>query len=164
MEYTHSVPQEWNSVTPLSMRTLAHRTPAVRSMLCALVCEAQIGSEYSAFFLGRAETRGNGYEPYTIYAGTNSDLLNVTPINQTSTEAQLVGCANTSFVPFTWKYSLPSPTVEQVDSAGGKTAFIVIPNITAQEPFGTQYVDTQWGMGLAYSYTAPGEIQSPTRR
>lgn len=133
-------------------------------MLCALVYEAQIGSEYSAFFLGRAETRGNGYEPYTIYAGTNSDLLNVTPINQTSTEAQLVGCANTSFVPFTWKYSLPSPTVEQVDSAGGKTAFIVIPNITAQEPFGTQYVDTQWGMGLAYSYTAPGEIQSPTRR
>jgi len=119
--------------------------------------------EYSAFFLGRAETRGDGYEPYTIYAGTNSDLLTVTNINQTSTEAQLAGCANTSFVPFTWNYSLPSPTLEQLDSAGGKTAFIIIPNITAQEPFGTEYVDTQWGMGLVYSYTAPGEIENPTR-
>lgn len=119
-------------------------------------------SEYSAFFLGRAEKRGRGYEPYTIYAGTNSDLLTVTDTN-TSTEAQLAGCANTSFVPFTWNYTLPSPTLEQLDSAGGKTAFIIIPNITAQEPFGTEYVDTQWGMGLAYSYTAPGEIESPTR-
>ena len=163
MGYTHSVPRVWNSATPSFTRMLRLRTPAVRSILSHTgSCFSVINPEYSAFFLGRAEKRGRGYEPYTIYAGTNSDLLTVTDTN-TSTEAQLAGCANTSFVPFTWNYTLPSPTLEQLDSAGGKTAFIIIPNITAQEPFGTEYVDTQWGMGLAYSYTAPGEIESPTR-
>ncbi|KAL4063742.1 hypothetical protein V8B97DRAFT_1864542 [Scleroderma yunnanense] len=120
-------------------------------------------SEYSAFFLGRAETPGSGYVPYTIYAGTNSDLLSITNINQTSTEAQLAGCNNTNFVPFTWNYTLPSPTLEQIDSAGGKMAFIVIGNLTAQEPFGTEYVDTQWGIGLAYSYSAPSQVETPGR-
>ncbi|KAF8552159.1 hypothetical protein OG21DRAFT_1498608 [Imleria badia] len=41
--------------------------------------------EYEAFFLGRAETRGSSFQPYTIYAGTNSALLSVNKINLLNT-------------------------------------------------------------------------------
>lgn len=113
-------------------------------------------SEYNAFFLGRAEARGTGFEPYTFYAGTNSNLLSVTQINHTSTEAQLAGCANTNDVPFTWNFTLPLPILEQFDSAGGKTTFYVFSNISTAEPFGSEYVSYQGGTGIAYIYQTPG--------
>ncbi|KAG6326496.1 hypothetical protein ID866_12593 [Astraeus odoratus] len=39
-----------------------------------------------------------------------------------------------------------------MDSSGGKTSFIVTSDVNAREPFGTQYVETQSGTGLAYFY------------
>ncbi|KAG6330179.1 hypothetical protein ID866_8909 [Astraeus odoratus] len=114
-----------------------------------------VGPEYSAFFLGRAEARGTGFEPYTIYAGTNSALLSISQINSTYTQAQLAGCANTNATPFTWNYSLPVPTLEQTDSSGGKTSFIVTSDVTVKEPFGTEHVESQLGTGLAYIYESP---------
>ncbi|KAI6112239.1 hypothetical protein EDD16DRAFT_1603688 [Pisolithus croceorrhizus] len=113
-------------------------------------------SEYNAFFLGRAEIRGTEYVPYTFYAGTNSNLLSINQINRTSTEAQLAGCANTDYVPFTWNYTLPLPALEQFDSAGGKTTLYVFNNISTAEPFGSEYVSYQGGTGIAYIYQTPG--------
>ena len=63
--------------------------------------------EYEAFLLACAETRGPSFQPYPIYAGTNSDLLSVNTINSTSTHAKLAGCDYTNSVPFSWNYTLP---------------------------------------------------------
>ncbi|KAI6040801.1 hypothetical protein EDC04DRAFT_2674479 [Pisolithus marmoratus] len=113
-------------------------------------------SEYTAFFLGRAEVRGTGFQPYPIYIGTNSDVLSVKQVNHASTEAQLDGCANTNYVPFTWNYTLPSPILEQFDSAGAKTTFYPFSSISTAEPFGSEYVSYQSGTGIAYTYQIRG--------
>jgi len=111
--------------------------------------------EYNAFFLGRAETRGTSVEPYTIYAGTNSDLLSVNRINATTTHAQLVGCNLTNSVPFSWNYTLPKePIAGHVDSAGGRTNFYVV-TATASEPYGDSVYNLP-GTGLVQIYTALG--------
>lgn len=113
-------------------------------------------SVYNAFYLGRAESRNTGFEPYTIYAGTNSNLLSVSQINSTSTEAQMSGCSHTDFVPFTWNYTQPSPILEQTDSAGGIIRFFVSTTVSALEPFGSEPVQIVSGTELGYSYQAPG--------
>ena len=112
--------------------------------------------EYEGFFLGRAETRGTSFEPYTIYAGTNSELLSVNRINYTTTHAQLAGCNDTDSVPYSWNYTFPDagPVAEHVDSAGGRTSFYVV-TITASEPFGDA-VYHQKGSGLVQIYEALG--------
>ncbi|KAH7890316.1 hypothetical protein F5I97DRAFT_1922648 [Phlebopus sp. FC_14] len=113
-------------------------------------------SEWNAFFLGRAETRGSSFEPYTFYAGTNvPSLLSATRINSTSTYAQLAGCANTNNVPFTWNYTIAEkPIAEDFDSAGGKTSFYLA-TVHAAEPF-EKVVYQQSGMGFVQIYEAPG--------
>jgi len=113
-------------------------------------------SQYEAFFLGRAETRGTSFQPYTIYAGTNSDLLSVSTINSTSTNAQLAGCDYTNSVPFSWNYTFPhtGSIAEHIDSAGGKTSFFVV-TVTASEPY-RDAVYHQTGTGLIQMYVAPG--------
>ncbi|KAI6097858.1 hypothetical protein F5141DRAFT_1148190 [Pisolithus sp. B1] len=109
-------------------------------------------SDYSAFFLGRAEVRGAVFERYPIYVATGSNDLSVERINHTSTEAQLAGCANTNYVPFTWNYTLPLPVLERFDGAGGKTTFYAFSTISTAEPFGSEYVSYQGGTGIAYIY------------
>ncbi|KAI6011819.1 hypothetical protein EDC04DRAFT_758456 [Pisolithus marmoratus] len=111
-------------------------------------------SVYNAFYLGRAESRKTEFEPYTIYTGTNSNLLSVSQINSTSTEAQLSGCSHTDFVPFTWNYTLPSPVLELTDSAGGTTKFFVSTAVSALEPFGTEPVQVVSGTALGFMYQA----------
>ncbi|KAI5982430.1 hypothetical protein EDD15DRAFT_2377839 [Pisolithus albus] len=115
-----------------------------------------IDADYTAFFLARAEVRGAGFERYPIYVGTDSNDLSVKRINHTSTEAQMAGCANTNYVPFTWNYTLPSPVLEQFDSAGGRTTFYAFPRISTAEPFESEYVSYQGGTGIAYIYQTPG--------
>lgn len=118
---------------------------------------------YNAFYLGRAESRNSGFEPYTIYAGTNSDLLSVSQINTTSTEAQLSGCSHTNFVPFTWNYTLPSPALELTDSAGGITKFFISSAVSTLEPFGTDPVQVETGTALGYTYQAAGSSGEGSR-
>lgn len=113
-------------------------------------------SVYNAFYLGRAESRSSGFEPYTIYTGTNSDLLSVSQINSTSTEAQLSGCSHTNLVPFTWNYTLPSPALELTDSAGGITRFFISTAVSTLEPFGSDPVQVESGTALGYTYQAAG--------
>ncbi|KIK26398.1 hypothetical protein PISMIDRAFT_676237 [Pisolithus microcarpus 441] len=113
-------------------------------------------SDYSAFFLGRAEVRGAGFERYPIYVATDSNDLSVKRISHTSTEAQMAGCANTNYVPFTWNYTLPLPVLEQFDSAGGRTTFYAFSRISTAEPFESEYVSYQGGTGIAYIYQTPG--------
>ncbi|KIK17220.1 hypothetical protein PISMIDRAFT_232651 [Pisolithus microcarpus 441] len=113
-------------------------------------------SVYNAFYLGRAESRNSGFEPYTIYTGTNSDLLSVSQINSTSTEAQLSGCSHTNHVPFTWNYTLPSPALELTDSAGGITRFFISTAVSTLEPFGSDPVQIESGTALGYTYQAAG--------
>lgn len=90
-------------------------------------------TEYEAFFLGRAETRGSSFEPYTLYAGTNSDLLSFNRVNTTITHAQPASCNNTDSVPFSWNCTLPDtgPVAEYVDSAGGKTSIYLVTATTS---------------------------------
>ncbi|KAI6127178.1 hypothetical protein F5141DRAFT_377981 [Pisolithus sp. B1] len=113
-------------------------------------------SVHNAFYLGRAESRSTGFEPYTIYASTDSDILSVSQINSTSTEAQLSGCSHTNFVPFTWNYTLLSPALELTDSAGGITKFFVSTTVSTLEPFGTEPVQVESGTALGYTYQAAG--------
>ena len=122
-------------------------------------CESSLKShlvEYEGFFLGRAEARGLSFEPYTIYAGTNNELLSVNRINYTTTHAQLAGCNDTNSVPFSWNFTFPDaePVAEHVDSAGGRTSFYVV-TATASEPFGDA-VYRQTGTGLVQIYEALG--------
>ncbi|KAF9218376.1 hypothetical protein BS17DRAFT_823007 [Gyrodon lividus] len=112
-------------------------------------------SLYNAFFLGRAETRGSSFEPYTFFAGTNSDLLSTHKINSTSTNVQLAGCAHTNDIPFSWNFTIPkAPIAEHTDSAGGKTSYFIA-NAVASEPFGS-VVYQQSGMGIVQIYEALG--------
>ncbi|KAI6102581.1 hypothetical protein EDD16DRAFT_1525548 [Pisolithus croceorrhizus] len=89
-------------------------------------------------------------------SGTNSDILSVSQINSTSTEAQLSGCSHTNFVPFTWNYTLPSPVLELTDSAGGITRFFAGTAVSTLEPFGTEPVQVESGTALGYTYQAAG--------
>ncbi|KIK91928.1 hypothetical protein PAXRUDRAFT_830427 [Paxillus rubicundulus Ve08.2h10] len=112
-------------------------------------------SQYEAFFLGRAETRGSSFEPYTFFAGTNSGLLTTSEINTTSTNAQLAGCAHTNNAPFSWNYTIPNAHIaEYTDSAGGKTRYYIT-NAVASDPF-ANLVSQQNGMGIVEIYEALG--------
>ncbi|KAF9235980.1 hypothetical protein BU15DRAFT_64433 [Melanogaster broomeanus] len=112
-------------------------------------------SRYEAFFLGRAETRGTSFEPYTFYAGTNNLLLTPQKVNSTSYSDQLAGCAHTNNVPFTWNYTLPAePIAYNYDSAGGKTSYFIASGV-ATEPFGSA-VSQQSAMGIVTIYESLG--------
>ncbi|KAG8221740.1 hypothetical protein J3R82DRAFT_2030 [Butyriboletus roseoflavus] len=118
-------------------------------------------SQYEAFFLGSAEIRGTSFEPYTIYAGTNSDILSVNRVDSTTTHAELAGCNHTNSVPFSWNYTFPDtgPVGEHVDSAGGKTSFYLVSATTSGRHDGAVYHQT--GTGLVQTYEAPGAAMLP---
>lgn len=143
------------------MRARARRTIAVcTSLLYPVLTLRSQPIEYESFFLGRAETRGSSFEPYTLYAGTNSELLSVNRINKNTTHAQLAGCNYTNSVPFSWNYTLPDtgPITGHVDSAGGKTSvYLVTPS--ASEPY-EGAVHCQTGTGLVQIYEALGAAMS----
>lgn len=144
------------------MKARVRRTVAVRPLLlCRAFTLRSRPIEYEAFFLGRIETRGSAFGPYSVYAGTNSDLLSVNRINTTTTNAQLAGCNQTNSVPFSWNYTFPDtrPVAEHVDSAGGKTSFYLV-TATTSEPY-EDAVYHQTGTGLVQTYEAYGAAMLP---